>query len=439
MLPVVQDAMPKSSASPDAIDQQLIKLNQRLKIAQMGLQIERRGNKLGLRGTLPPRPGSSRLQPHQQRLSLGLPATPAGLKQAEQEVKIIAAQLIQNCFDWRPYLPIAAGKRLSQMDLSEKLAAFQQHFLTQEGVGHPASLKTTWTTAYDPYLRKLQATLAARSALTLPEAIYATVESTRPHSRSRQICCTALNALAEFLQLELPIPLKSYWGHYSASRTQARHLPSDQEIVAGFARIPNPAWRFVYGIMATYGLRNHEVFFCDYSQLSQSQPGGMIEVLETTKTGRHAVWPFYPEWVDQFELRQVQLPPVQTDLNQTTLRQIGQLVNSQFRRYQIPFSPYDLRHAWAVRTIHFGLPDTVAARMMGHSVAIHTRTYHRWITQRDQQQAVATALSQRNRSLPHCPAPISPDGLDGLAAVPDVRPDTRPAVLPDVLTEMPHA
>ena len=122
----------------------------------------------------------------------------------------------------------------------------------------------------------------------------------------------------------------------------------------------------------------------------------MIEVLSTTKTGNHEVWPFFPEWVEQFNLRQGKLPKVTADLSQTTLQRIGQLVTNQFRRYQIPFSPYDLRHAWAVRTIHFGLPDTVAARMMGHSVAIHTRTYHRWITRRDQQMAVEAALRNRD-------------------------------------------
>ena len=41
-----------------------------------------------------------------------------------------------------------------------------------------------------------------------------------------------------------------------------------------------------------------------------------------------------------------------------------------------------------------GLPDTVAARMMGHSVSIHNRTYHHWITRRDQQKAVDTALAK---------------------------------------------
>lgn len=397
-------SLTQTAVSVTAIDEQIAKVNQRLRVGQLGFQIERRGQKLSLRGTLPPRPGSPRLRPHQQRISLNLPATAAGLKQAEQEAKIIAAQLIQNCFNWQHYLPVAGGGRLHQMDLAQQIAAFQQHFLADvdrnASISETASAKTTWETAYLPYLHKLIEIAQAHPQYSLPEAIYATVQTTRNHSRSRQICCTALNALAEFLHLELPTPLKAYWGNYGPSQTKARQLPSDQEIVQIFEQIPNPAWRFVYGVLATYGLRNHEVFFCDYQALSQANPEATIEVLDTTKTGSHMVWPFYPEWVEQFQLQQVNLPSLQTDLSQTTLRRIGQQVNCQFRRYQIPFSPYDLRHAWAVRTIHFGLPDTVAARMMGHSVAIHTRTYHRWITHRDQQQAVQATLSRNSLSAP---------------------------------------
>lgn len=384
---------------PAAIDTRIAQMNQRLKAAQMGLLIERRGQKLSLRGTLPPRPGSHRLRSHQQRISLDLPATLAGLKQAEQEVKIIAAKLIQNTFDWRDYLPLTGGGRLSAMSLPEKLAAFEQDFLSRPSrSANPAATRANWETAYAPYLRKLLAIAQSHPQLTLAEAIYATVNSTSPESRSRQTCCTALNALAQFLHIELPVDLKQYWGSYNSSRTQIRTLPSDDDILAAYQQIPNPAWRFVYGVMATYGLRNHEVFFCDYAELQAGNADGMIEVLEATKTGSHQVWPFPPDWVNQFDLRHPQLPPLNTDLHQTTLQRIGQQVSLQFKRYQLPFSPYDLRHAWAVRTILFGLPDTVAARMMGHSVAIHTRTYHRWITRRDQQQAVETALRRREQA-----------------------------------------
>ncbi|WNZ47258.1 site-specific integrase [Leptolyngbya boryana CZ1] len=375
------------------LDARIVQTNQRLKAAQLGLQIERRGVKLALRGTLPPRPGSSKLRPYQQRLSLGIPATTAGLKQIEQEAKIVAAQLIQNQFDWREYLSFTDGKRLSQQDLSQQIAAFEQDFLNQpERAINPAATKTTWSSAYAPYLRKLSAIAAESPTLTLIEAIYKTVESIPLNSRSRQLCCTTFSAFVEFLNLTLPKDLKKLSGGYGASKTQARTLPSDQEILSAWEKIPNPGWQFVYGMMATFGLRNHEVFYCNLNGLKRGETS--IEVLPTTKTGSHQVWAFYPEWIETFNLREIQLPPVETDLNKTTLRQVGQRVTAQFRRYGVPFSPYDLRHAWAVRTIHFGLSDTVAAKMMGHSVLVHTRTYHQWITQRDQQMAVDHALKR---------------------------------------------
>ena len=123
----------------------------------------------------------------------------------------------------------------------------------------------------------------------------------------------------------------------------------------------------------------------------------IIRILNTTKTGEHQVWPFHPDWVDLFELRKLGedptlLPNINRDLKNTTLQNIGKRITDQFRRYKLDIKPYDLRHAWAVRTIFYDLPDTVAARMMGHSVSLHTQTYHHWITKRDQQKAVNNAL-----------------------------------------------
>jgi integrase len=387
-----------ASASDHGLDASIASVNQRLKAARFGLKVERRGESLHLRGTLPPRPESPKLRPYQQRIPLGLPATKAGLKQIEQEAKVIAAHLIQKTFDWRHYLGAAAGLRLNQADLATKVQAFEQFFLAQlppDDLHQRASGKTTWQKAYAPYLRKLCALAERHNSYSIPEAIYATVQSTQANSRSRQTCCTALTAFADFLNLELPTELKAFWGNYGTSQTQLRDLPSDEQILEIYQQIPNPAWRFVYGIMATYGLRNHEVFFCNYASLSQGDPEAVIEVQDTTKTGTHEVWPFLPEWIEHFGLRDGQLPKLNTDLRHTTLQRIGQQVTQQFARYNIPFSPYDLRHAWAVRTILMGLPDTVAAKMMGHSVQIHNQTYHRWMTHRDQQAAVRAALAKR--------------------------------------------
>lgn len=391
------------SAAAHPLDKSLNQVNQRLKAAQLGLQIERRGDRLNLRGTLPPRPGSPKLRPYQQRVPLKLPATKAGLKHCEQTAKIIAGQLLQNIFDWRDYLGPVAGLRMAGADISAQIDAFKRHFF-ETRCSESSAVKTTWEKAYVPYLRKLQATAERHRDLSLPEAIYATVQSTKANSRSRQICCTALAALAEFLNLALPTDLKSFWGNYGNSQTQLRELPSDDQIVAVYDSLKNPRWKYVYGMMATYGLRNHEVFFCDRtsSQVSDrnSDRANNITVRETTKTGHHEVWPFYPEWVERFDLANGELPNVNTDLTTTTLQRVGQQVTTQFRRYQIPFSPYDLRHAWAVRTILMGLPDAVAAKMMGHSVQVHNRTYHRWMTHRDQQAAVQTALARNDMKAP---------------------------------------
>ncbi len=384
-------------AGSDTLDRAIAALNTRLKAARLGLQVECRGDRLSLRGTLPPRPDSTKTRPHQQRIPLKLPATAAGLKQIEREAKIIAAQLIERRFSWADYLSQAEDAQAESLPLADRIAQFEADVLARVGPGAAAlaSRKTTWDKAYAPYLKKLLAQTEQQPRQALEAAIVATLEALPPHSRSRQVACTAFKAFADFQGVALPEDIDKLGGQYGSSKAQRRLLPSDEVIVEWCDRIPNPAWRYVYGVMATYGLRNHEVFFCDYQGLHRGDPEGRITVLETTKTGLHDVWPFYPEWVDRFSLHQGHLPPINTDLTTTTLQRVGQQVAIQFKRYGVPFSPYDLRHAWAVRTIHFGLPDTVAARMMGHSVAIHNRTYHRWITHRDQRQAVQTALQNR--------------------------------------------
>ena len=409
-----------ASASPEPqplahpLDGAIRDHNAQLAASGVALRLERRGRRLGLRGPLPCRRGGAG-QPV-QRLSLGLPADNAGLEQARISLRRVLQQLHQQSFDWNDWQgskPAVAsstspvGSALThgpERQLSAALERFEQQFFADpRRRRNPAGSRTTWTAAYLPYLRRLRR-LAAEQGLALGTPLLQLVLESYPlASRARQQCGTALGALARAEGLMLSEDWAERAAGYGLHAAQFRQLPSDHQILQWLPRIPNPGWRLAYGLMATYGLRNHEVFFTDLSALA---PGGdrVIRVLPTSKTGEHQVWPFQPEWVDLFELPRLGetrewLPPVCTDLRRTTLQQVGRRVAEQFRRYGLPLTPYDLRHAWAVRTIHIGLPDTVAARMMGHSVAIHTRTYHHWITRRDQQQAVDTALA-RVRSRP---------------------------------------
>lgn len=409
--------------------------NRRLAASGTGLRLEIRQHRLGLRGPLPCPKGTA-ARPV-QRISLGLPATAEGMVAALDQLARVREAVERGRFRWEhwrrrpaaaaPSPPAAppgeispaepsprpgaasAGSPAGAPGLTPLLEGFEAAFFADpRRRRRPAGSHSTWSGAYRPYLRRLVAVAAssAEAPAAIDGPLLERVLETYPlASRSRQQCGLALGALARHLELPLPADWSERSGGYGLHVARFRGLPSDARILELVAAIPNPRWRLAYGLMATYGLRNHEVFFCDLSALA---PGGdrVLRVLPTSKTGEHQVWPFQPDWVERFGLEGLgeggaELPRVCTDLRRTTLQQVGRRVAEQFRRYGLPITPYDLRHAWAVRTIHIGLPDTVAARMMGHSVAIHTRTYHHWITRRDQQQAVDTALARLRQSAPN--------------------------------------
>ena len=412
-------AMTAAASPHHPLDGPIREYNAQLAASGVSLRLERRGQRLALRGPLPCRQGGGRLRV--QRISLGLPADQEGLEQARQALRRVVQQLQQQSFAWSQWglsspvpsrqgglhaVPSATGSATANVastvaasEVAAALDRFEQEFFSDpRRRRNPAGSRTTWTSAYLPYLRRLRQQAASQQLPLSAALLLAVLESYPLASRGRQQCGTALAALARAQQIQLPPDWADRAGGYGLHAAQFRQLPSDRQILEWIDQIPNPGWRLAYGLMATYGLRNHEVFFTDLAALA---PGGdrVIRVLPTSKTGEHQVWPFQPEWVERFELPRLGearslLPPVCTDLRRTTLQQVGRRVAEQFRRYELPLTPYDLRHAWAVRTIHIGLPDTVAARMMGHSVAIHTRTYHHWITRRDQQQAVDTALAR---------------------------------------------
>ncbi|WP_218079413.1 site-specific integrase [Anthocerotibacter panamensis] len=376
------------------IDPKILQSNNRLKAARIGVRLYRKEERLLLRATFPPRPGSGRTQPHQQWLALGVYANTEGLKHAEALAKTIGGQLARQAFDWTPYLA-PRQQPLDQRPLLEQLEAFQTHFLAQRG-GHSAS---TLRSVYVPYFKQLQQTAHLYPQLDLSAWVEKTLQQIPAQTRGRQLACTAFKGLLNFLGHPTE-HIAQYRGSYNQRRVVPRQLPDDAAIVHWFQAIPNPEWRLVYGLLATFGLRPHECFFVDLNRL-RSEPG-TLWVGADTKTGARETWPFYPEWVEQFQLCTGALPAISRT---TTLKTIGTKVNTQFRRYGVPFHPYLLRHAWAVRTIHFGLDSSIAAPMMGHSVQVHTGVYHYWLTRRDQQTAVERALQTGSPSPPVRPYP----------------------------------
>jgi integrase len=247
--------------------------------------------------------------------------------------------------------------------------------------------ETTWQTDYLKILKKLPPDSSLTAAV-----LHQIVLETIPNTKSRRRACMVTKQLATFADINYDP--KPYQGNYSPKRPQPRDIPTDAAIAAYWITLKNPGWRFIYGLIATYGLRPHEAFQVDYDRLAV---GDRVLWVLAGKTGSRRVWAFHPEWFDQFELASPVLPAVNLSRRND---QIGHSATRHFWELKAPFKLYDLRHAWAIRTLEYGLEDALAARQMGHSVEIHNSIYQHWLDEKTQQRAYDRLLSRADRPKP---------------------------------------
>jgi hypothetical protein len=273
------------------IDGRINQANGRLKAAKVKVTIERHGGMLQLRATLPPRPDSVQTKPHQQRVAIGAAASVEGLKRAEAKAREIGALLTQRNFDWAPYAK--NDVQIQPQTCGEWVSQFEQSYFDQRRRNHKT--ETTWKGDYWAVFK----TLPSDQTLT-PQLLERTIKATEPDTKQRQRYCMALGALAKLATLDYDP--SSLAGNYSPESVAHHDLPNDATISKYFYEIPNPSWRWVYGMMATFGLRNHEVFKIDFDLLQSGDP--ILSVLDDTKTNARQVWACYPEWIEQFDNRE---------------------------------------------------------------------------------------------------------------------------------------
>ena len=361
-----------------SLQKKLNQANGRLKVANVGVRIELRGKKLSLVATFPPRPKIDHPNWRQDKLALGIYANGAGIQQAEKEARKVGALLATNEFSWEDYLQ-SQSPAVNVKDLIEKLE--KEYFSQRE---RSRSSETTWQGDYLKIFKKLPMDQPLTEKLIMDCLL-----STEPDTRTRKRAVIALQKLANLAGLD--INLLPYKGNYSPTKVSPRHIPEDKFIAQKFNSIPNPQWQWVYGMIATFGLRPHEVFYIDASRFNST----LLSLLEGGKTGARRIWAIYPEWLEQFDLLNVKMPQV-SGSNQ----ELGHRVSTQFKRYEIPFKPYDLRHCWAIRSMEFGLDISLAAQQMGHSLDVHSKIYHHWISDAHHQKAYDLLCNRADRPQP---------------------------------------
>jgi integrase len=186
-------------------------------------------------------------------------------------------------------------------------------------------------------------------------------------------------------------------------KPSARLLPSEGSIVIlhksfdSLSRanpISSKYYQWVFGILATYGIRPQEIFAIDRIKSFNPDLDNWLfldgTLCDGIKTGDRIVPPLLPEWVELFDLKSFPDPPTKA----STLMKQGHMIADYFRNHKLGIQPYDLRHAYAIRTRRYmSLLD--AANAMGHDVATHTKIYQRWISDTDRIASVRQGLKER--------------------------------------------
>jgi len=322
-----------------------------------------------------------------QRVALSLPATTASLLEAETRI-LALAQSIQatGCLveplPWVVAAPVVAAPAGGAPALTV-------------GVGVEALKRDFW-------LGKVQSSAAERTwdrisaelkrlppgAKLTTDLLVAVAASTVAGSRTRLESCKVFKRLGKLAGLEGLERLDAIRTPYEPGQ---RELPGDETLLEILERTrSHPAYGWCTAALAVYGCRPAEVF-------SLSPAGdGTARVLTVKRKGRLPLWrtalALPKSWVEQFQLLDITRrwdctsPSTYDSLESRRLTQAwGKWFVAQAPGLQL----YDLRHGWAVRSIRKNLNASLAAKTMGHSLAVHHSTYHQWLEQSDVAAAAA--------------------------------------------------
>jgi integrase len=349
---------------PFDFESELHSINDSLRDSGVALSIMQRRKRLVLRGTLPPRPGSDRTKPHRQIVPIGrVFASAAGLRAARKTAQRIWVQLEEGVFNWADWVDtLPENKTIKQWVRDFEIDYFARR-------GKTPKTETTWDKDYKLPFAKLPQDVSL-TAERLKTAAFATSANTR----TRQRYCTAYNALAKFAEIDCN--LSSLRGNYSPKAVDPRTIPSDDQVMNWAEQIQDSRWRTFFQLVATYGLRNHEVFYVDLHRL-KSNP---LAAISDGKTGAHTSIPLPLDWWERwFKGKDLDLPKINWRRNSD----IGRLSAQYFKRQSLPFHLYDLRHAWSIRCTHSGIDPAIAAQLQGHSLKVHSDIYLRSTSERD--------------------------------------------------------
>lgn len=320
--------------------------------------------RLYLLAKLPCRDGSPGTK--QVRLALRLDDTPVNRRTARKQLQVLEQQLERGTFSWSHW----CDERPSAVSWREAINRLYRKKVVLGRTG-----QSTWEVSYMGRLRQINPASACTT-----ESIAAALLRYERRSCSYKELYYLMRHVAQLVDVPFPeVPLPTY------NRAAPVQVPSDEQIIAWVEAAPEPS-RWYWGMMATYGLRPHEI---EGSELIEKD---FCQVAEGTKTGFRTVVPLHRAWVERFDLRRRRLRPGQDQRHDV----VSKWLHKELQRLQLPWRPYALRHAYAARLWREGgarLDIFTAARLMGHTPQQHARTYRAHIQPHQIAEAAERALT----------------------------------------------
>jgi hypothetical protein len=330
----------------------------------------------------------------QKRIHLGLRAHLGQLLNAEKRVIDLASAVSSNSGvlpERMPWDDDPAGalehRRSQPRTVAEAVELLESDFWT--GKTRNGAAERTWDRV------RLELRRLPQQATITTDLLVAVARSTETGSRTRLEACKVFKRLGKLAGLEGLERLDELRSK-TQYRPERRDLPTDEELQCLLNGMPpEHQWSWPTWALVTFGCRPSEVFSL------KPQPEGIADVLTIKLKNQN------PEWRtalalpvgDEMEppdnrVWRVKKPAEYDSLEAKRLTgNWGKWLKARAPGLQL----YDLRHAWAIRSIHRNLNPSLAAKCMGHSLAVHSGTYHRELNRRDV-AAVAEGLRARSSS-----------------------------------------
>ncbi|MFK0733268.1 MAG: integrase [Gloeotrichia echinulata GP01] len=398
------------------LETELKAVNARLKAARVNVSVRNSGNSLQLRTTLPIKPGDidrNGTGTKQYDISLSIPFNFDGLTTAEEEAYELGTLIARKQFQWTDKYLGKTRNKIKTKTIGDWIVDFEQNYFQTR----KRNLKSENT--FNSYFYIAQTHLP-KDKPAINASFIEAVQICPSSDSVKNELIKVIRVLCKCSGLEVP-ELSNLKIKPSAKRK--RDIPTDVEIEQEYLKfeiyaINRPSklttredrnnwklWRWVYGMLSTYGLRPREIFVnpdIDW-WLSSENTMNTWRVNEECKTGEREALPLYPRWVESFNLKtdgeaiELLTAKIADKITSKQLNSARHGTDRWFRFVEIPFQPYDLRHAWAIRAHLMGIPIKAAADNLGHSVNMHTSIYQKWFSLENRKVAIEQAIKKKSR------------------------------------------